>query len=165
MKETIEQELLRATKEPAQKKNESRQKYLGRLVRTTNEVDDSVWESLSDEAQTWVNAGVKAINCKEDIEDFPDAIAGGGDDDDGELERKSGGKADDKKESAPKPKKRAATSTFRRLQIEHPDWDKKKLLEETEKAGFTISPSTADIIFYETKSTLDILNELGKLKK
>ena len=56
-----------------QKEGESDAKYRARLVRLANELEETEWKGLSEEAQEWVNAGVKALNKKKDVADFPGA--------------------------------------------------------------------------------------------
>lgn len=52
---------------------ESRQKFLGRLVKAIEELDEAEWAKLSDETQAWYKKALKADEQGEDILDFPDA--------------------------------------------------------------------------------------------
>ena len=68
---SVESELIAATRIKILKKD-TRQKFLGRLVKKIWELDGDDWEALSSEAQDWTNEAVKVINREEggDIADF-----------------------------------------------------------------------------------------------
>ena len=69
----IEKELTGAT-EVSAKRGEERQDYLKRLAKAVNELDDKAFNALSEEADAWVNSAFDALEAKEDILDFPDAV-------------------------------------------------------------------------------------------
>lgn len=58
---------LTATLKVNQKKGEEDQAHFEKLLRKANDLTDKEWEGLSRKAQAWVNAGVDAIDVKEDI--------------------------------------------------------------------------------------------------
>lgn len=64
--ETELQEITGVTK----KKREERAAYLERLVQAALDVAQDQWESLSEAAQLWVNAGIKLLNANQSVEDF-----------------------------------------------------------------------------------------------
>lgn len=47
-----------------------RQDHLAALARLANKLNDKAWLRLSDEATSWVNAAIRAINAKDEIKDF-----------------------------------------------------------------------------------------------
>lgn len=70
----IEAELRKALGDKfAVKEDEAGHKYRARVVRAINEMPDETWEGLSKEAQAWLNDGVKAVQEKTEVPDFPDA--------------------------------------------------------------------------------------------
>ena len=71
---TIEEELLKVTG-LKNKKGESEQEYLERLLKECQQLDDKEWGSLTEAATDWVNAASKTFNAKEDIVGFPDPEA------------------------------------------------------------------------------------------
>lgn len=85
----IERELQAATN-VTQKSGEADHKYRERLVRKCQDLREADWESLSSDAQTWVNSGVEAIKNKKQVEDFPD----GEEEEEGEEETKAGSDAE-----------------------------------------------------------------------
>jgi len=64
-----------------------------------------------------------------------------------------------------KGRKPGGTAYFRKLMIENPDLSKESLLERTHEAGFPLSEQTVYVTYYETKNTLKVLRELGRLKE
>jgi hypothetical protein len=72
---SIEEELVEATG-TTKEESESRNKYLSRLLRACSKLPDEIWESLSNEAQQWVNDGIEAMTSKLDIPEFPGSEAG-----------------------------------------------------------------------------------------
>jgi hypothetical protein len=90
------------------------QKYRAAMVKAVNELEDADWQSLSDDAQAWVNDGVKAIKGKKDIPDFPGASAGG------------------EVEEAPKTKKGKKTS--KKAAVTEPEEAEEAETEEAEEA-------------------------------
>lgn len=68
----IEQELTEASEFDTDKKYKNRQDYLAALVRAVDRIDEEVFDNLSDEAADWLSNAVKAMNKKEDIEEFED---------------------------------------------------------------------------------------------
>lgn len=68
----LEAELVKATGIEA-KDGEKRTKFLARLVRAANGMEEKEWKALSTEAQEWVNAGIEKLNDKHDVDDFKDA--------------------------------------------------------------------------------------------
>lgn len=51
---------------------EGRQKFLGRLVKAIEDLEEADWAKLSDDAQGWYKKALKADETGEDIPDFPD---------------------------------------------------------------------------------------------
>lgn len=72
---SIEEELSEATG-VTKEESESKNKYLSRLLRSCSKLPDEMWDSLSNEAQQWVNDGIEAMTSKVDIPDFPGQEAG-----------------------------------------------------------------------------------------
>ena len=71
----------------------------------------------------------------------------------------------DPEDSDTRPKKKGgAGRTFRTFLIQHPEEPIPDLVKRVEKAGYQISLSTVTTIYYETKQTLEILDDLGMLK-
>lgn len=69
----IEAELRKALGDKfAVKEDEAGHKYRARLVRGINELPDNAWEGMSKETQAWLNDGVKAVQEKTEVPDFPD---------------------------------------------------------------------------------------------
>ena len=86
---------------------ENRQKYLGRIVKAVEELDETDWEKLSEKAQTWFKPALKADESGEDIPDFPDAEPSS-DAEEEENEEMPTAAAD------PKPKKSAKATTAKK---------------------------------------------------
>jgi len=63
----LEKELVKATKTDM---SGSRQTALKSLVDNASDLSEKAWDKLSEEAQVWVNAGIKASNSKKEIKDF-----------------------------------------------------------------------------------------------
>lgn len=178
------QEVLGAKGKQGEK--ESREKYLARLVRDTQELPDEKWEGLSSKTQDWVNAGVDAIKAKEPVAEFDGAAAKEEKADKKEkpAKEKKGAakekpakpekapkekKEKEKKEKAPKEKKdrgdRGKTLLFRKLQVQHPKWGVKELMDAMKSKGHEVAIGTAKQTYQGTRQTLDALRELGKLPK
>lgn len=66
----MEKEVLKASQQDAQTEGEERQDYLERLVRAAAALEDDGWESLSEAARDWVNAGAEQLQAEKDIVDF-----------------------------------------------------------------------------------------------
>lgn len=82
---------------------EARQKYLGRVVKAVEELDEANWAKLSEAAQAWYKGALKADESGEDIPDFPDTAKAEA------AEDKKVATADEKKKPAGK-KKAAANN-------------------------------------------------------
>ena len=67
---TVEDELVKFTK-VKRRNTEKKQTYLARVVKKVTELDDDVWEQMSEAAQEWSNAASVAFNKKKDIPEFP----------------------------------------------------------------------------------------------
>lgn len=53
------------------KKKEDKQKYLVRLVKAVGDLDETEWDSLSEEAQLWYEPALRAEEKGSEIKDFP----------------------------------------------------------------------------------------------
>jgi hypothetical protein len=183
MASKIEQELLKVTGQKAIKRGEDVQDYQKRLITAVDALDEETWNGLSNETQSWYNSGVKAVKDKEPIPAFPDnevapeeKKADGEQGDAGKPEEKA---AEGKPAAAPKAKakapaqpkpaaekqpgdhKRGGSDEYIKLLIKNPTWNKEALLKATNDAGFKLSPSTADILYYDAKKTINVLVSLG----
>lgn len=72
MKSKILDELVKVT-ECTQKRGESDQDYLKRLIKATSDLGDGDWNKLSADAQNWFNDAADSVNAKKDLPAFPDA--------------------------------------------------------------------------------------------
>jgi hypothetical protein len=168
----IESTLAEATKVTA-KDGEDRQKYLTRLVRAANDLDDAKWKALPKDVQLAVNAAVKSMNETGKIAEFADAG--------GEAPAAAPSTApaaaapaaaSAPAASAPAPagdakpaqdKKKGGTAVFRKNVVLHPDKPMKDLIEMSATEGFPITQSTAAIIYYEARAALMLAKENGFL--
>jgi hypothetical protein len=73
----FETELRDATSIKA-KKGEDRNDFLNRLVEAVGELDEADADNISDDAMTWYNSAVKALNRDKPIPEFPEAKKGKG---------------------------------------------------------------------------------------
>lgn len=78
---------------------ESRQKYLGRVVKAIEGLEETDWAKLSDDAQHWYKGALKADENGEEIPDFSDA---------NQAEEEPAVAAEEGKKKAPAKKKAAA---------------------------------------------------------
>ncbi len=62
--------LLAATKQDPQGGSEDRQRFLGRLVRATNDLSDAAWKGLDKSVQVWINDAIEDMNKKTLLKDF-----------------------------------------------------------------------------------------------
>lgn len=69
---SLEQELTKAAKYKPVSQHD-RQDHLAALARAANKLTDDQFDKLSDKAANWVSAAIKALNAKDEIEDFEDA--------------------------------------------------------------------------------------------
>jgi len=58
----MEETLIKATGQKPQKEGEKRDKFLSRLIKAANSMDESKWDALDEEVQMYVNEGIKAVN-------------------------------------------------------------------------------------------------------
>lgn len=79
------------------KKKESEEDYRARIVHAVNVEPEDSWDSLSEDAQAWVNSGAKAIKKGETVPDFPDLEDDEGDDEEPAPKKGEGGKSSSKK--------------------------------------------------------------------
>lgn len=70
MNSKIERELLKATGEKSQDKDESRQDYLVRIGKAVSAMKDTEYDALSQEATDWYSNAISAKKAKKDIPDF-----------------------------------------------------------------------------------------------
>jgi hypothetical protein len=68
---TIEKELLKATRQRAKSKKETDQQYRKRVVRAVGKLSDRAFYKLSEKAQKWNNPAAKASNKNKNIPAFP----------------------------------------------------------------------------------------------
>jgi hypothetical protein len=125
-KQSVEGELLEAAEIKGKGDDESAQKYLKRVVKACDDLDEKVWENLTQESQEWLADAVAAVNKKSDIPAFL------GDDEDGE---------EDEDEEEEKPAKKKAKASKEDEDDEEEDEDdeeeekpaKKKASKDDEK--------------------------------
>lgn len=70
MSETLAQELSKATKLNP-KNNESAKSFTGRLIKVLADDEFPDWDTLTDEAQEWVNLQIRATHDHKDVEEVP----------------------------------------------------------------------------------------------
>lgn len=71
---TLEAELIEAIGVKP-KKGEKRPDFLARLAAKADEIEDDAWEEMSEPAQSWVNAALKALNKKKAAPDIEEPEA------------------------------------------------------------------------------------------
>lgn len=165
----IKVELTKAVK-IKQKKSEDDQAFFGRIVRAIGQADQEVWDGLSEDAQTWYNEAVDAMEAKTDIAGFGDVDADDATTSDEEGKPASKSKSKSKPAPAPKPEgnatgKPGGGKAFRTKLLEDPSKGLVKCFEEVVAEDYKISYGTAEIIYYETKQTIAVAGDLGLLKK
>jgi hypothetical protein len=69
---SLEKELIEAAKFKPMSQHD-RQDHLAALARASNKLTDDQFDKLSDEAANWVSSAIKALNAKDEIEEFEDA--------------------------------------------------------------------------------------------
>jgi hypothetical protein len=191
---SIEKELLKATGEETRGDDEQKKAYIKRVVKKANGLAEDKWNKLSQDAQQWVNDNVKAINAKTAVTDFPtddepdDEPApkkrAAVEDDDAPAPKKKAAAADDDDEPAPKKKAAAADDDeddepakkpksdakpgviprVKKLVVKNPEWKKSQVIAKLEEEGYTVSPNTVGIAYYDVRNTLKVAKEQGVLK-
>ena len=180
----IEAELLAASK-LKEKKNEDRQDYLARLMRSVAKLPDDVWEGISSDAQTWNNDAAEAYKAGVVIADFPDleADASVDADVDEEEEVKAAPKAKAKtngngqhekpaaknkekvaeapRSSSPTVRKVSACHTIKKLVVKKPNITVAELSEKLKADGLKVSDVTIATLRSDLRDTLRVLNELN----
>jgi hypothetical protein len=173
------------------KSKESRARYLARLVREVDKIDDDKWPELSEEAQTWVNDSVKAVKEEKEIPDFPgvngkgNGAASGGDDDgddEGEAPKSKKtkvAKTNAKPSSAKAKTEKAAEKTTgkssdrkrdtkwvaKRLLIKKPGLKTEELYEKLKAQGYSPSSFSVATIRSDFRHTIKCLHEAGLCKE
>ena len=132
----IEAELLAASK-LKEKKNEDRQDYLARLMRSVAKLPDDVWEGISSDAQTWNNDAAEAYKAGVVIADFPDL----------EADASVDAEVDEEEEVEAAPKK--------------PNITVAELSEKLKADGLKVSDVTIATLRSDLRDTLRVLNELN----
>jgi len=186
-----EQELSTITK-VKKRKGEPVQEYFARLAEGARNIPDRDWESLSTDAQAWVNAATKAQD------DTPPSLIAGfepepSDDEapapesaateeanematNGNVETKSKKKAVKAKtaKKAPRAAKAKAEKAPRTVSarrylkeaiIKNPKMSIEELSDKLAKAGHKLSELSLLSIIRDTQNTLQIANELGLYKR
>ena len=102
---SIEKELLKLTGLKGQKKKETDQAYLKRILLAIDKADDEKFFALSDETQKWVDNAIDAVEEKKDIPDFDSDE----DEDEDEEEKKPKRRKSSKKKSSSKKKGSSAS--------------------------------------------------------
>jgi hypothetical protein len=98
MASAIEQELLKATKFKMPKEGYSeRQDYLAALARAGYKLDTPTYDDLTDPAADWVNDGVKSLNQRHELLEFPDWVE---DEPEAEAENQDEADAEDAEDEA-----------------------------------------------------------------
>lgn len=145
----IEKELLAATKMKS-KKDEDRQSYLVRLMRSGAKLADADWEALSSEAQDWNNGAAESHKGGRKIDDFPDLP---------EVD-------EEPEEIVEKPKaervgrKSSACHVIKTMVVRKPSISVAELIEKLKGKSLKISDVTVATIRSDTRDTLRVLNEL-----
>ncbi len=161
-KMTVVDEIIAATKIEAKKKKEATQNFFGRLVKAASKLEDEKWKELTDETQEWVSTQAKALNEKETLVSPPgyesEATVAA-------LSTEGGADAKAEASSETPVKKKGATVRLRELVCENPDAKLADVFKQVIDEGFKLAQSTAEVVFYETKSTIKTLKALGKLRE
>jgi hypothetical protein len=106
----IEKELLKATKLDADD-YKKRQDLFVAILEEVNAFKDPQWDKLSEPAQLWINASIKAKKAEKRLPEFPDVgdVKPDADEDEDEAPKKKKPAADeDDEDEAPKKKKKPA---------------------------------------------------------
>jgi hypothetical protein len=168
---TLQESLLRKATACKPKAREDRQEFLTRLLIAVELLEDEDWERLGQEpggtdAQQWCNDAVDARKAEKELPDF-------GDDDEKAEEEKEATpvKAAKKKATAKPVKVKAATGQpdgvkvrIKRLVIGDPNISLEDLMGRLTKSGDKMSRMTVSAVRSETRHTLRVLHEQGKLK-
>jgi hypothetical protein len=187
----IEQELCGLV-DIQQNAEESRQKFLKRLIGKIDKVPDADWEKLSTQAQKWHGDAIKAIDAGEDVPDFPDIeerpvastrtrSSAAAEEEEAPRKKKGAGngaatqkdpapkkEAAKKDEPAPKkeaaPKKPSALTEIKKMILANPKIDPAGIAEGLTKKGLTASSSTIQTVRADMRHTLRVLVDAGKLE-
>lgn len=165
----LEAEFLKVTGELKPRKD--RQDHLVALHKAATEkfdANEKLWNKLSEPAQEWYNVNAGRLKAEKALREFPDtpkaAPAGKADKKAKKSDPDAGdGKAEKKAKKEKKPnEKRSAVRFFAGLMLKHPEWDKERLLKETNKAGLPIKRS--DNMYYNGRIMRSVAAELGLFK-
>jgi len=88
VKMSIEKELLKLTGIKGQKKKETEQSFLKRILLAIDKTEDDKFFTLSDETQKWVDNAIDAVEEKEEIPSFENEDDDEDDDEDEDEEEK-----------------------------------------------------------------------------
>lgn len=150
----IEKELLSATKMKS-KKDEDRQSYLVRLMRSGAKLADADWEALSSEAQDWNNGAAESHKGGRKIDDFPDLPEV-----DEEPEEVVEEKIPEKPKAERVGRKSSACHVIKTMVVRKPSISVAELIEKLKGKSLKISDVTVATIRSDTRDTLRVLNEL-----
>lgn len=152
----IEQELVAATNFKT-KKDESRQAYLKRLMRTVSKLNDDGWAELSGDAQDWNNDAAQSAKDGKSINDFPDA------DTDVDISEEAAEEevVPAKKDKEPRVTKRtSACHVIKMMVVKKPSISVQDLSAKLKAKNLKVSDVTVATIRSDTRDTLRVLNEL-----
>jgi len=168
---TVAEEILAKTG-VKKKVGEKKQVFLAKVLRAVNELPEEEWAALSEAAQQWSNDAVQALEDKVDILDFPKAgkpktkAAAAEPDVEPEAPAEAATVPDEPKvepkktaKTAPK-KKKGSTVRLKELMVLHEDWDKQKVFDTLLGEGFSLATSTFETMFYDTRTTLEVIKRL-----
>ena len=182
--QTIREEILAAYKIKGPKDGETGQKFRARVVRLVNEGTDEQWATISEKAQSWVNAGATALLEKTGpVPPFPDEAAEKtekAEKTEGTEEAPTSTKKSKKERKAEKAEKKAAKKAkgekkerknrdsnihaLRLLLVKKQPGTKKEAIKIAADAGLGLKDATVSCTFQYVKGTLRALRETGLLK-
>jgi hypothetical protein len=179
--QTVEELLQEATK-VTPKKGEDRAGYLVRIIEACQDLEDTLWEGLPEEAQLWVNAGAKKLKANKSPDDFPAEEEEAEEPEEGEGEpaeaetETEGEEEQEEKPAAAKPakkvvkkpsgeKKKSAQIVIRELVLENPKISAGDLNTKLASQGYTVSMSTITTTKAAFTQSVRVLQEANMLKR
>lgn len=153
----IEQELVAATNFKT-KKDESRQSYLKRLMRSVSKLGDDAWSELSGESQDWNNDAAQSVKDGTSIADFSDV--------DSEFEDAEESSDEDVSNQPVQvrevrvTKRTSACHVIKMMVVKKPSITVQDLSEKLKAKNLKVSDVTIATIRSDTRDTLRVLNEL-----
>lgn len=133
--------------------HQDRQEYLRKLCRKADRLPDAQWEELSPDLQAWINEGLRAMNNKLPVPDFPGAI----------LSRYEIEKEKRRQEKKTKPL-RGLKVRLKQLILEHPRASAPVLHQMLQDEGNVMTLTSVTVIRNEFRHSLKVMRDEGLLK-